>query len=440
MTDEQVGLSIVIPVYNSWNTCADILKKILDCKNDWVEIILVNDASGEKPILGVFKDKLFKNEKVQIINLKTNGGAARARNIGFKASRGKFVWFFDSDDQVGKDFILALDSFRKSSEKDIDLFILNYLVIDNSGSEYARDVILDLSDENVNFLHEYIFASNFSYARFRPTIWRFIIRRDFLLLNSVFFNDTRVYEDIAYICKLMIKRPKAFVLHGESYRHIRSPHSLSSYLDPSDVNSFYSDVVTSSLSILHDLNYELAHHKNCNIISYFESQLNANLSSLLFSHPFLEITSLQEQQWRDLILSLKQCRAGIFSDFSIKIEDSLLATWNSFNKFISNKVCHMAESSSVGIYCISTFSIGCAKLLIEMGFNVKCFFDKQYSSDIIIDDMKFPCKNFSDNSDRDFNLDYIIIINRRRDVCLEILDDISKKSLTTSGLITIYIE
>ena len=75
-----------------------------------------------------------------------------------------------------------------------------------------------------------------------------------------------------------------------------------------------------------------------------------------------------------------------------------------------------------------------------MGFNVKCFFDKQFSLDIIIDDMKFPCKNYSDNSDRDLNLDYLIIINRRRDVCLEILDDISKKSLTASGLITICIE
>jgi hypothetical protein len=249
-----------------------------------------------------------------------------------------------------------------------------------------------------------------------------------------------VFEDNAYTCKLMIKRPKAFVLQGESYKHIRNPHSLSSYLDPSDVNSYYFDVVISSLSILRDLNYELTHHKNHNIISYLESQLRMNISSLLFSYPFLEITNLQEQQWRDLTSSLKQCRADIFGDFSIIIEDNLLATYNSFKKFITNTVCHMAESSSVGIYCISTFSIGCAKLLIEMGFNVKCFFDRQFSSDIVIDDMKFPVKNFNDNRERDFNLDYIIIINRRRDVCLEILDDINRKNLKTTGLVTIHME
>jgi len=440
MSDEQVDLSIIIPVYNTWNNCADILNRILDLKNDWVEIILVNDASVEKPILSAFTDKLFNHKKVQIINLKTNGGVARARNIGLKASRGKFVWFFDSDDQVGKNFILVLDSFRKNREKNIDLFILNYLVIGSNGDEYAKDVILDSGDERVNHLHEYIFASNFSYNRFISVIWRYIIRRDFLLSNCVFFNDIRVYEDIAYTCKLMIKRPKATVLQGESYKHIRNPHSLSSYLDPSDINSFYSDVVISSLSILHDLNYELAHHKNHNIISYLDMQLRKHISSLLFSYPFLEITSLQEQQWRDLTSSLKQCRADIFSDFSIKIEDDLLATINSFNKFITNTVCHMAVSSSVGIYCISTFSIGCAKLLIEMGFNVKCFFDKQFSSDIVIDDMKFPVKNFSDNSERDLNLDYIIIINRRKDVCLEILDDININSLKTTGLIPIYME
>ena len=118
----------------------------------------------------------------------------------------------------------------------------------------------------------------------------------------------------------------------------------------------------------------------------------------------------------------------------------IIATYNSFKKFITNTVCHISETSSVGIYCISTFSIGCAKLLIEMGFNVKCFFDRQFSSDIGIDDMKFPVKNFRDNSEKDLNLDYIIIINRRRDVCHEILDDINRKNLKTTGLVTIHIE
>ena len=61
-------------------------------------------------------------------------------------------------------------------------------------------------------------------------------------------------------------------------------------------------------------------------------------------------------------------------------------------------------------------------------------------SDIVIDDMKFPVKKFNHNRERDFNLDYIIIINRRRDVCLEILDDINRKNLKTTGLVKIHME
>ena len=428
MTDNHAGLSIVIPIYNTWDLCVEILDKILGCKVDWIEIIVVNDASGEKPALGVFKEKLLNHKKVQIINLKTNVGVARARNIGFIASRGKFVWFIDSDDQVGKDFRLTLDSFRRSSEKDIDLFILNYLVIDESGSEYARDVILEPGDESVNYFHEYISASNFSFSQFIPVLWRYIIRRDFLLLNCVFFDNLRLLEDIAYLCKLMTKRPKAIVLHGESYRHIRRTRSLSSFLVSNDIDSYYSDAVVSSLSILHDLNCELAHDSNCFIVSCLESRLRANIYLILFSLPFLEITSLHEQQWKNLALSVKQHRADILRDSIMIIEDNLLATYNAFNKFITNAVCHMAESSSVGIYCVSMFSAGCAKLLIEMGFNVKCFFDKEYSLDIIIDDMKFPVNSFSNDSIRNLNLDYIIVVNRRRDVCLEILNDIKGKS------------
>ena len=226
----------------------------------------------------------------------------------------------------------------------------------------------------------------------------------------------------------MIKRPKAFVLYGESYRHIRRPHSLSDYLVPSNMDSYYSDVVISSLSILHNLNCELAHDSNRSIVSYLESKLRTNIYFILFSLPFLEITSLHEQQWKDLVLSVKQCRVDILRDSSMLIEDNLLVTYNAFNKFITNAVCHMAESSSVGIYCVSMFSVGCAKLLIEMGFNVKCFFDKEYSLDVIIDDMKFPVNSFSNDSIRNLNLDYIIVVNRRRDVCLEILNDIKGKS------------
>ena len=122
------------------------------------------------------------------------------------------------------------------------------------------------------------------------------------------------------------------------------------------------------------------------------------------------------------------------------IEDNLLAMHNAFNKFITNTVCHMAKSSSVGIYCVSMFSVGCAKLLIETGFNVKCFFDKQYLLDVIIDDMKFPVNNSSNDSISNLNLDYIIVVNRSRDICLEILNDIKGKCHGTKNFLTIHME
>lgn len=90
-------VSIVVPVYNSEKFIKETVEtvKAQDYQN-W-ELLLVNDCSTDNS-----KEKIKKYEKednrIRLIDLKENSGAATARNTGMKEAKGKYIAFLDADD------------------------------------------------------------------------------------------------------------------------------------------------------------------------------------------------------------------------------------------------------------------------------------------------------------------------------------------------------
>lgn len=444
LSEYSTDLSIIIPVYNTWDLCTKVLDRIfsygfLHSERDWLEIIVVNDASSDDLILDSSRKRNLYG-KVQIINLKTNVGAAIARNIGVMKSTSRFIWFVDSDDDVGKSFRASLDLFRRDIKKDIDLFILNYMVIDQGGHNYNRDFIAQINCKGVNYFHESLDANNIICSQFRSVVWRYIIRREFLLLNHIVFNDVRLFEDVAYICKLMISRPKAIVLSGKPYLHLRRPCSLSNYLVPNNLDSYYFDNIVAFLSILDNLYYELESNNNQFIVSFLKLKLSTIMCHMLFLLPFISITKLHNEKWKEIILKEKIYGADILRNFNMTIEDNMFANYYNYNNLVMSRIYSIEKHLSIGIYCVSMFSVGCAKLMIGAGYNVRCFFDKEHSSDVVINDMKFKVNNIDKGNMNSQKLDCIVVINRSKDICFEILNDIKGKSITIEGLFTIYME
>lgn len=96
----QVALSIVIPVFNH----ADDLKTMLDSVltntfQDW-ELLAVDDGS-EQDTLTLLEEYAVHDKRICIIHRdKTPKGAQTCRNIGLELAQGEFVIFFDSDDYI----------------------------------------------------------------------------------------------------------------------------------------------------------------------------------------------------------------------------------------------------------------------------------------------------------------------------------------------------
>lgn len=95
-------ISIIVPVYKAENYIADTIRTVVQqtC-TDW-ELLLVDDRSPDHSAEVIEKtlESLPKETaaKIHLIRKEKNEGAARARNTGVDAAKGRYIAFLDADD------------------------------------------------------------------------------------------------------------------------------------------------------------------------------------------------------------------------------------------------------------------------------------------------------------------------------------------------------
>lgn len=94
----RVLVSVVIPCYRCRDTIDRAINSIIAQTSQPIEVILVDDASGDGTL-----DKLKALEQqypswIKVISLLTNSGAGSARNAGWRLATQPYIAFLDSDD------------------------------------------------------------------------------------------------------------------------------------------------------------------------------------------------------------------------------------------------------------------------------------------------------------------------------------------------------
>ncbi len=91
----QPVVSVVIPVFNRYDSLSAAVASALAQTERDIEVIVVDD--GSTPPLT--RDRLPDDPRVVVLTHERNAGAAAARNTGIKNARGDFIAFLDSDDR-----------------------------------------------------------------------------------------------------------------------------------------------------------------------------------------------------------------------------------------------------------------------------------------------------------------------------------------------------
>lgn len=100
-------ISIIVPVYNTEKYIADCIESILKQTEEDFELLLIDDGSKDQS--GEICDRYAtKDKRINVIH-KQNGGVSSARNLGLDKAKGEMIFFIDSDDTVGPDYLKNLE-------------------------------------------------------------------------------------------------------------------------------------------------------------------------------------------------------------------------------------------------------------------------------------------------------------------------------------------
>lgn len=212
-TEELV--SIIVPVYNVERQLKRCVDSLLAQTYKKIEIILVDDGSGDSS--GEICDCYSRFPVVHVIH-KANGGLSDARNVGLKALSGSWVTFVDSDDFVSPYFVermlgAALDNGADIVECQFEK------VFDDT------DVVWRFPDGSVETLNKKEAVSKFlNYDGTWIMAWNKLYRAD--LFEHINFPVGRLNED-EFVTPYLVDSCKRYsIVSDVLYAYYQRPGSI----------------------------------------------------------------------------------------------------------------------------------------------------------------------------------------------------------------------
>lgn len=211
-------VSVVVPVYNAENFIEATVEML--CKQTFsdIEIILVNDGSGDSS--GEICDKLANQDnRIKVLHLK-NSGVCAARNAGVKASQGEYITFCDSDDIISENLIEVL--YKLATENDCDMSVVKYATVFPDGKIKNAEGTGEItkysskSDAVKAFFENKIFSG----------VYTKLISRD-LALKLSFEEGRKINEDRMYVFDALRNAESVCFKDECLYRYIRRDVSSS---------------------------------------------------------------------------------------------------------------------------------------------------------------------------------------------------------------------
>ena len=190
MANEKLSLSIIIPMYNVApyiGICLDSIRK-MELDEGLYEVIVIDDGStdGGSEVVARYPEVHYVRQE--------NQGLSATRNRGIGMARGKYIWFVDSDDEVGPDSILPVLDFALAHDLDVVTFgVSNSPVSETPASPKpnAKDVRIYRDSE---YLAETDYYNN---------AWWYLMKRSFI--GDLRFHVDRFVEDGMFTMELLMR-------------------------------------------------------------------------------------------------------------------------------------------------------------------------------------------------------------------------------------------
>lgn len=219
MSNKEIFISIVIPVYNSELYIDECLQSILKQKMiENIELICVNDGSSDSSltILNSYKKK-FPN--MVIIDQK-NTGSAIARNNGLQTANGEYIYFVDNDDYLANDTCLS-ELYNVAKRASLDILNFNHLILkNNSLHKYS----INREKNRIYTGKEYLATSQ--KGNITNTPWDKILKRSYLKEINFAYTSGVISDDAEALLPLFYDAQRVSFIDIFAYVYRIRPNSV----------------------------------------------------------------------------------------------------------------------------------------------------------------------------------------------------------------------
>ncbi|MDU2674035.1 MAG: glycosyltransferase family 2 protein [Clostridium sp.] len=228
MSDNNIRISIVIPLYNNEKYIVNCIESILNQEYYNYEIIIIDDGSTDNGY-SLVKNK-YSNDKIKII-YQNNKGPSSARNEGIRNANGDWILFLDSDDKLA---IGALQTLVKHC-KNYDLVLAGWVGDYINRKEYygpqkSGEIENEGLEDLVSFLVSNATLFNDEFCNI-PSIEGPVAKLYSMKIikdnNVLFPEELRYAEDVVFNFKYLQYCNKIYSINKSVYQASRHTDSLS---------------------------------------------------------------------------------------------------------------------------------------------------------------------------------------------------------------------
>lgn len=183
--------SIIIPMYNRERFIARAINSCLKQDFEGFEIIVVDDGSTDGSVK-VVQD--IKDPRIRIIRHETNQERLIARNTGARASKGEWLIWFDSDDELVPEALTVMK--RRIGELPSDVLALRFMCRLDSGHISPDPPHCDEIWDYVGYIR-WVESHHGKWSEAMPVVNRQTIRSVLFPEDTFYTGETQYHLDIA---------------------------------------------------------------------------------------------------------------------------------------------------------------------------------------------------------------------------------------------------
>ena len=217
-------ISINIPVFKCEDYIYRCLESVINQTYQNIEIILVNDCTLDNSI-AIIEDFIQKHKDfdIKLIHHKENGGLSVVRNTGIENSKGEYIYFLDSDDDITNDCIEKLVENVLENKTEMVIAQNRWInTFDGSTKDFgfATDFSNLIYSDNLSIFKAYCQGS------FPVSSWNKLVKLSFIKENEIYFVPGLYAQDELWMFHVMEKIGSLSILKDITYNYYLHANSV----------------------------------------------------------------------------------------------------------------------------------------------------------------------------------------------------------------------